>query len=78
MAIGNKAGTQSEKPFVQRAAKFFRDARVELRKVHWPTRKELTAFTLVVLFISAVTTVMIGLFDFGFAEILRLIGVLGR
>lgn len=78
MAIGNKAGTQSEKPFIQRVGKFLRDARIELRKVHWPTRKELIAFTIVVLLISAIATLIIGLFDFGIAEILRLIGVLGR
>lgn len=75
MAIGNKAGTQTEKPFLQRVGKFLRDTRSELRKVHWPTRKELIAYTVVVLFISAVAALFIGLFDLGFSAILRWIGV---
>lgn len=75
MAIGNKAGTQSEKPFLQKAGKFLRDSRNELKKVHWPNRKELTAYTLVVLFISAIAALFIGLFDYVFTAILRLIGV---
>lgn len=78
MAIGNKAGSRASKPLFQRATKFLREARAELRKVHWPTRKELIAYTIVVLFTTVVAAIFIGAADFLFAELLRLSGVLGR
>lgn len=78
MAVGNKAGTRSEKSLMQKAGKFLKEARSELRKVHWPTRKELTAYTIVVLGITVVIAAFVGLFDVIFFRLLDLIGVLGR
>lgn len=78
MAIGNKAGARAEKPVLQRAGKFLRESRAELRKVHWPTRKEVTAYTIVVLFITVVVAAFVGLADVIFFRLLDLIGVLGR
>jgi preprotein translocase subunit SecE len=43
----------------QRAWKFIRAARVELRKVVWPTRQETTQTTLVVIAMVAVTAVFL-------------------
>jgi preprotein translocase SecE subunit len=37
---------------------------VELSKVTWPSRKELSASTVVVIILSAVAAIIIGLFDF--------------
>lgn len=78
MAIGNKAGTRAGKPLLQRAGKFLRESRAELRKVHWPTRKELTAYTVVVLAITVLVAALVGLFDVIIFRLLDLIGVLGR
>jgi len=54
-------------------AKHFKDVRQELKKVHWPNKKELSLFTSVVL----VAVFFIGLFfwalDTGFAGLLRFI-----
>jgi len=78
MAIGNKAGTRAGKPYVERIVKYFREARAELRKVHWPNRKELVAYTVVVLGITVLVAAFVGVFDVLIFRLLDLIGVLGR
>jgi preprotein translocase subunit SecE len=52
---------------------FFTDSWSELKKVKWPSRKEMTTYTLVV--IGTVTFVAIYFFvlDLGFSELLRLV-----
>jgi preprotein translocase subunit SecE len=45
----------------------------ELKKVKWPTRKELVAYTLVVIFLVVFVTVYFWLLDLGISELLRLI-----
>jgi preprotein translocase subunit SecE len=54
---------------------FLREVRTELRKVNWPSRKELVTYTIVVL---VVTTVLVGIvwaMDWGIREaILRTLG----
>jgi len=47
---------------------FFREIISELRKVIWPTRKELLTYTAVVIvFVTVITTIVAGL-DYGFAR----------
>lgn len=49
-------------------ARFFREVVAELRKVIWPTRKELLTYTaVVVVFVTVVTALVVG-FDFAFAK----------
>jgi len=51
-----------------RLANFFREIVAELRKVIWPTRKELITYaTVVVVFVTIMLTV-VGLLDFGFGK----------
>ncbi|MGI5211955.1 preprotein translocase subunit SecE [Plantactinospora sp. CA-290183] len=51
-----------------RLARFFREVVAELRKVIWPTRKELLTYTaVVVVFVAVVLTIVAGL-DFAFAK----------
>ena len=51
-----------------RIGRFFREVVSELRKVIWPTRKELLTYTAVVVsFLSVVTAIVVGL-DFVFAK----------
>ncbi|MEH0937110.1 preprotein translocase subunit SecE [Micromonospora psammae] len=51
-----------------RIARFFREVVAELRKVIWPTRKELLTYTAVVVAFVAVMLTIVGLLDFGFAK----------
>ncbi|MFD2765609.1 preprotein translocase subunit SecE [Micromonospora eburnea] len=51
-----------------RIARFFREVVAELRKVIWPTRKELLTYTgVVVTFVAVMLAIVAGL-DFGFAK----------
>ena len=50
-----------------RLALFIRQVIVELRKVIWPTRKELIAYTTVVIFVSIIAGIIAG-FDYVFTR----------
>ena len=47
---------------------FFREVVAELRKVIWPTRKELLTYTAVVVVFVAVMLTIVAVLDFGFAK----------
>ena len=50
---------------------FFSDSWSELRKVKWPTRKELISYTLVVMFTVAFVTLYFWVLDLGISGLLR-------
>jgi preprotein translocase subunit SecE len=50
-----------------RIGRFIREVVAELRKVNWPTRKELVTYAVVVVFFVAVLMAIIAGFDTGFA-----------
>jgi preprotein translocase subunit SecE len=52
---------------------FFTDSWSELKKVKWPTRKELTSYTIVVVFTVALVTVYFAGLDLIISELLRLV-----
>lgn len=51
-----------------RIGRFIREVVAELRKVIWPTRKELVTYAVVVVFFIAVMMAIIAGFDYGFAS----------
>jgi preprotein translocase subunit SecE len=51
-----------------RIGRFIREVVAELRKVIWPTRKELMTYSVVVVFFIAVLMMIIFGFDYGFAR----------
>jgi preprotein translocase subunit SecE len=51
-----------------RPGRFIREVVAELRKVIWPTRKELMTYAVVVVFFIAVMMTIIAGFDYGFAR----------
>lgn len=51
-----------------RVGRFVREVVAELRKVIWPTRKELVTYAVVVVFFIAVMMTIIAGFDYGFAS----------
>jgi preprotein translocase subunit SecE len=53
--------------------KHIKDVRQELRKVHWPNRRETTLFTSMVLMAIFFIGVFFWILDTGFAGMLRLI-----
>ncbi|RJR53873.1 MAG: preprotein translocase subunit SecE [Desulfobacteraceae bacterium] len=66
-----KDGSGSVWKYVAVAAQFLRESRTELRKVKWPTRKELLASTAAVIVLVLVVSLYLGLIDFGLIKIIR-------
>jgi len=64
-------GDRSIKKYVGKASQFFREAKMELKKVKWPTRKELLASTAVVIVLTLIVALFLGLVDFGLIKILK-------
>jgi len=52
----------------QRMALFIRQVIAELRKVIWPTRKELVSYTIVVLFFVLVMAAVVAVYDYVFTQ----------
>lgn len=55
--------TTERKSFVARIRDYLHEVRVELRKVTWPTREQMIAFTTVTLITSVALTIVIFGFD---------------
>ena len=69
MAVTNsKAQTQQNGN-----GKFVREVRSELKKVVWPTKKELVNYTLAVFIAVILISVIIGIVDTVFAELFKLL-----
>jgi preprotein translocase subunit SecE len=54
--------------FFGRIGGFFREIISELRKVIWPTRKELLTYTAVVIVFVTIITALVAALDYGFAR----------
>jgi preprotein translocase subunit SecE len=52
---------------------FFTDSWTELKKVKWPSRKEMTTYTLVVIGTVAFVAIYFFVLDLGISELLRLV-----
>jgi len=59
--------------WTSRLKSFLNDAKAELKKVTWPTRRQTLASTFVVIIISVVLAVFLGIVDLGLAKIIKLI-----
>lgn len=50
---------------------FYREVRIELKKITWPPRKETIASTSVVLIIVIIVACFLGVVDFGLSKIVK-------
>ncbi|CAB4878389.1 unannotated protein [freshwater metagenome] len=67
---GNAKDDSSSRPgLVARIQLFFRQVIAELRKVIWPTRKELITYTIVVLVFASVFAAIVLVLDLGFGKL---------
>ncbi|GIU97301.1 MAG: hypothetical protein KatS3mg013_1104 [Actinomycetota bacterium] len=61
-SVATRRAAQQERRQRTSARQFLRDVRAELRKVDWPTRRELVTYTVVVLVtVTVMTTLVFGL-----------------
>lgn len=70
----DKKSEKNAKPsFFERAGKWFRDMKSELKKVQWPTRKQTINNTLIVIACVIVVGICIALFDYVAGEAIKLL-----
>jgi preprotein translocase subunit SecE len=76
MASSSVAGEQTDRPgIVKRSIQFLKDAWGELKRVRWPSRKELVSYTTVVLVTCVFCIILVFGFDLGISYLLQLIGL---
>ncbi|MDE5764397.1 MAG: preprotein translocase subunit SecE [Ruminococcus sp.] len=68
-----KEKNKSEKKQPNKVAKWFKDLKIEFKKVVWPSKKTVVDNTAVVLAVVVASAVLVGLLDTGFLNLLRLI-----
>jgi preprotein translocase subunit SecE len=56
-----------------RLVRYFKETRAELRKVSWPTRKQATNLTLIVLAVTVAMAIFLGAVDLLFVKLLGLL-----
>ncbi|MBI1975152.1 MAG: preprotein translocase subunit SecE [Parcubacteria group bacterium] len=56
-----------------RIGEYIKETRAELKHVTWPTRRQATVFTVVVIVISLITAAYLGAFDYIFTTLLKII-----
>lgn len=66
---GKPKKTEQQLGFFARIALFLRQMVAELRKVIWPTRKELITYTTVVMVFVALVTTLVAVLDFAFTKL---------
>lgn len=59
--------------FVNKSVAYFRDVRVEMSKVTWPTREDLKSHTVVVLMFLALLAAVVGVLDQIFQRLMLLL-----
>lgn len=55
------------------SVQFLRECKIELKKVKWPTKKELISMTSVVIILILVLAAFLGIVDFGLIKIIKLV-----
>jgi preprotein translocase subunit SecE len=60
------------KLILEKVKQFLNEAKIELKKVTWPTPKQTLASTSVVIIVVVIISVFLGVVDFGLSKIIRL------
>ncbi len=71
MAVQDTLGNVTD--FFRQIAQFFREVKVELQKVTFPTRQETVGSTVVVLVLTVILAVYLGFSDWALARIVQLL-----
>lgn len=56
---------------VEKIKEFFREVKIEIKKVVYPSREELMGSTWVVIFTAIVISVFLGIVDLGLAKVVK-------
>ncbi|MCY6371573.1 preprotein translocase subunit SecE [Clostridium ganghwense] len=71
MAVNEKK--QVSEPSSKGLGKFFKEIKAETKRITWPPKNETKKSTIIVLFFCAISAIMIGLMDYGFQGLYKLI-----
>lgn len=69
----DKKEKKSEKKQPNKVAKWFKELKIEFKKVVWPSKKTVINNTSVVLAVVVASAILVGLLDTGFLGLMRLI-----
>ncbi len=58
--------------YVEKTKNYFKEVRIEMAKVKWPTRKETINYTIVVISVSLAVAAFLGTLDFVFTYLLNI------
>lgn len=58
---------------VKKTGRFFQNAWIELKRVRWPNRRELTSYTVTVVLTVVFVSIFFALIDLGTSQVLELI-----
>ena len=61
------------KIIIQKVTQFLKEAKVELKKVVWPTPKQTVASTAVVIIIVFIVSIYLGIVDFVLAKLVKFV-----
>jgi len=61
------------KLITEKIIRFLKEAKVELKKVTWPTPRQTLASTSVVIIVVIIVSIYLGIVDFGVAKLIRLV-----
>lgn len=61
------------KQLFEKLVQFIKEVRMELGKVSWPSRNELTVSTMAVVFFTVVMAAFIGVIDFALVKVLEIL-----
>lgn len=65
--------TSNKRNILQKIAKYFKEVYGELKRVSWPTKKDLISYTIAVVVFVVLMSVIVGLLDLVFANGIKLI-----
>jgi preprotein translocase subunit SecE len=61
------------KMIAERIVRFLKEAKIELKKVTWPTPRQTLASTSVVIIVVIIVSIFLGIVDFGLSKAIRLV-----
>ncbi len=64
---------ENELTFTEKVKGFFNEVVAELKKVTWPTRKQVTTSTIVVIVVVILTAIYLNVVDLGFTYLMSLL-----
>jgi len=57
----------------EKIVRFLKEAKIELKKVTWPTPRQTLASTSVVIIVVIIVSIFLGIVDFGLSKAIRLV-----